>query len=152
MSTKTIVEQLAEAQSAILALTTERDAFKASVEKLTCEKTAAEQAAQDAAKAKADAIALADKTAADLTAKLEAESAAKATAEKAQAETAAELAKIKAAVATNPAFADAAAKGATQVADVGRDAVKSMPHSEYRKLSPREQADLARSGVSLTSD
>lgn len=119
MSTKTIVEQHAEALAAITALTGERDSLKASVEKLTGEKATAEQAAQDAAQAKADAIAKADATAADLNAKLEAESAAKAAAEKTQAETAAELAKIKNAVASNPAFADAAAKGAKPVADTG---------------------------------
>lgn len=135
----TVIEQLKEAQAALAALTTERDNLKASVEKLTGEKTAAEQAAQEAAKAKADAAALADKTAADLAAKLEAETAAKAEAEKAKAESDAELAKLKAAVASNPAFADAASKGAKPVADVGGDSTDFVKSLE-KITDPTERA------------
>lgn len=136
----TIVEQLAEAKAAIAALTSERDNLKASVEKLTGEKAAAEQSEKDAAKGKADAIALAEKTYSDLSAKLEVETKAKAEAEKAKSESDAELAKLKDAVASNPAFADAAAKGAKPVADVGAAEGSDLLKALEKITDPTERA------------
>ena len=146
---KTIVEQLAEAQSAITALTAERDNFKASLDKLTGEKATADKLAHDAAKALEDANAKAKADADALTAKATAAETAKAEAEKAKAESDAALAKLKAQVASNPAFADAGATGAKPVSDSGSP-TKTMPHAEYSKLKPNEKAEFTRSGGRLS--
>lgn len=145
----TVIEQLKEAQAAIAALTTERDNLKASLDALTGEKATAEKLAADAAKALEDSKAQADKDAADLSAKLQAESDAKATAEKAKAESDAELAKLKAAVAGNPAFADAAAKGAKPVADVGPEIPKTITKAEWDKLDPKQKMNLSIHGTRI---
>ncbi len=148
--------ELESAKASIASLTSERDATKSELVKeaekakqLTAEKATAEKLAADAAKALEDAKAKADKDAADLSAKLQAESDSKSAAEKAKAESDAELAKLKAAVAGNPAFADAAAKGAKPVADVGPEIPKTITKAEWDKLDPKQKMNLSIHGTRI---
>jgi len=62
---------------------------------------------------------------------------------------ASELATLKASVASNPAFAHASAgRAAVQTPPNGEG--KTMPHSEYSKLTPTQKADFTRSGGRLS--
>lgn len=124
-------QQLAAALEAVTAA--KSDTAKA----LADAKAATELAeqAQASLTAKADELAKVSGELATTKAALEAESTAKAAAEKAQAETAAKLEKLQSAVATNPAFADAAAGRAPVASAPVNTRSKEEIATEYKRLA-----------------